>query len=67
MGAGRLEHGQAVIGCPLEQVTKIVAVGVEGPAAVAGQERHRDQLGLAGYERPDGRVQFRREVEDRHL
>lgn len=38
VGAGRLEHGHAVIGCPLEQVTKIVAVGVEGPAAVAGQE-----------------------------
>ncbi len=67
MGAGRPEHGQAVIGCPLEQVTKIVAVGVEGPAAVAGQERHRGQLRLVGYERPDGRVQFRREVEGCHL
>lgn len=67
MGAGRPEHGQAVIGCPLEQVTKIVAVGVESPAAVAGQERHRGQLRLVGYERPDGRVQFRREVEGSHL
>jgi hypothetical protein len=39
MGACGLEHRQVVIGGPLEEVAKIVAVGVEGPAAVAGQKR----------------------------
>ena len=37
MGASRLEDCQAVIGGPLEKVAEIVAVGIEGPAAVAGE------------------------------
>ena len=42
-------------------------VGVEYPAAVAGQECHGGQLGLVGWERPDSRVQFSREVKGCHL
>jgi hypothetical protein len=36
-----LEHGQVVIGGPLEQGPQIVAVGLQGPAATVGQEGHR--------------------------
>jgi hypothetical protein len=43
IGACGFQHGQAVIGGPLEQVAQIVAVSVEGPAVVARQERHRGQ------------------------
>ena len=35
-----------MIGGPLEEVAQIMAVGVEGPAALAGQERDGRQLGL---------------------
>jgi hypothetical protein len=51
MGAGRLKHCQAVIGCPLEKGAQIVTVGVEGPAAVAGQEGHGGEFGLVGRDR----------------
>jgi hypothetical protein len=67
MGTRGLLHDQAVTGGPWEQVAQIVAVSVEGPAAGGGQERHRGQLGLVGYERVERRIQFRREVEGCHL
>jgi hypothetical protein len=38
MGARSFQDRQAVICGPLEQVAQIVTVGVEGPAAVAGQK-----------------------------
>ena len=41
----RFEHSQVVISSPLEEVAKIVTVGVQGAAAVAGQKRDRCQLG----------------------
>ena len=55
MGSGGLQDRKAVVGCPLEQVAQIVTVGVEGSAAVAGQERHRGQLSLVDRERVEGR------------
>ena len=51
VGSGGLQHGKVVIGGPLEQVAQVVAVGLEGPAAVAGQERHRGQLVFVESER----------------
>ncbi len=44
-------HGQAVICRPLEQVAEMVAVGVEGPLAVAGEERHCGEFGLVRRDR----------------
>lgn len=58
MGASRLEHGQAVIGRPLEQVAQVVAVGVEGPPAVAGQKGYRREFCLVGDERLDRHVEY---------
>jgi hypothetical protein len=66
VGAGGFQNGQAVIGRPLEQVAQVVEVGVEGPAAVAGQERHRCQFGLIWHERLDRRIQLSREVRACH-
>jgi len=48
MGTGRFDHGQAVIGGPLEQVAQVVAVGVERPSAVSGEERYGGELGFIG-------------------
>jgi len=44
--AGCAEHRQPGIGCPLEVGAQIVAVGVQGAAVVAGQERGCGQLGI---------------------
>ena len=46
VGSRRGQHGQADIGRPLEEATKIVAIGVKGSAAVASKERSRSQLRL---------------------
>jgi hypothetical protein len=51
MGAGGLQYGQVVIGGPLEQSAQIAAVGLQGPAPVAGQERHYGQLVFVESER----------------
>jgi hypothetical protein len=39
VGAAGFEHGQTVVGRPLEQVAQIMAVSVERSTAVAGPER----------------------------
>jgi hypothetical protein len=44
--AGRLEDGQSDVGGPLEERAQIVAVGVQRPAVVTGQERSRGQFGF---------------------
>ena len=44
MDAAGFEHGQAVVGRPLEQVAQIMAVSVESATAVARQERDGCQL-----------------------
>lgn len=44
MSPRRVEHDEVVIGGPLEQVAKIVAVGVQGSAAEAGQKRDSCQV-----------------------
>ncbi len=44
--AGRAEYSQSDVGGPLEVRAQIVAVGVEGTVAIAGQERSRGQLGF---------------------
>ena len=46
LGAGRLEDGQAQVGGPLEEGEQVVAISVEGPAAVAGQEGDGSKLGF---------------------
>jgi hypothetical protein len=45
MSPGRFEHSQPMIGSPLEQVAKVVPVGVEGSSAVGGQKRDGCQFG----------------------
>jgi hypothetical protein len=48
-----------MIGGPLEQVAQVVAVGVQGPAAVASQEGHCRQLSFietVGLERSGDRL-----------
>ncbi len=44
--SGRGQYDQADIGRPLEESTKVVAIGVKGSAAVASKERSRSQLSL---------------------
>jgi hypothetical protein len=44
--SGRGQYDQADIGRPQEEATKVVAMGVEGAAAVASKERSRSQLRL---------------------
>jgi hypothetical protein len=46
VGSGRGQHGHADTGRPLEEATKIVAMGVKVSAAVASKERSRSQLRL---------------------
>ena len=48
MRPGRFEHRHAHLGGPGKEPAQIVAVGVKGPAAVAGQERRRSNLSFAG-------------------
>ena len=40
------EDVEAVIGGPLEEDPEVVAVRLEGPGAVAGQERRRVEVGF---------------------
>ena len=47
--AGGGEHLEAGVGGPLEEGAQVVAVSVEGPSLVAGQERSSGQLGLVGW------------------
>jgi hypothetical protein len=44
VGSGGLQHGGVVIGGPLKHGAHVVAVGLQGPAAVAGQKGDRCQL-----------------------
>ena len=46
MGPGGLEHGQSHIGAPLEKDAYVVAVGLKGASAVAGQVGNGCHLGL---------------------
>src|SRR5918995_6616452 len=46
----RLEHGDALVGGPLEEAAQIMAVRLEGSAAVAGKERDRSKLRLINLE-----------------
>jgi len=46
----RLEHGDPVVGGPLEEAAQVMAVRVERPAAVAGKERDRSKLRLIDLE-----------------
>jgi hypothetical protein len=47
VGPRRLEDVETDVGAPLEEGAQVVAVGLEGSAAVAGQERSRRHLGLS--------------------
>jgi hypothetical protein len=42
--AGRRKHGNVVVGGPLEEASQVLAVGLEGAAAVARQERRGSEL-----------------------
>src|SRR5919106_1622499 len=42
--ATRPEHGDALVGGPLEEAAQVVAIRLERPAAVAGKERNRSEL-----------------------
>ncbi len=44
VGAASFEHGQAVVGRPLEQVAQVMAVSNERATAVAGQKSHGCQF-----------------------
>jgi len=48
VGSGRVEHGEVLIGCPLEVVAQVVAVGLEGAPVVPGQECGSRYLGFVG-------------------
>jgi hypothetical protein len=43
-----VEHDQPGVGGPLEVGPQVEPIGLEGPAAVAGQERRRGELGAPG-------------------
>jgi hypothetical protein len=51
VGSGGRQHGQVVVGGPLEQAAQVVAVGLQSPAPVASQERHYGQLVFVESER----------------
>jgi hypothetical protein len=46
VGSGRRQRCYSMVAGPLEEPAEIVPVGVEGAAAVAGQERDRRQVSL---------------------
>jgi hypothetical protein len=55
-----LEHGDAVVGGPLEEAAQVVAVRLERPAAVAGKERDRSKLRFIELEPGPGHAYRRR-------
>ena len=46
MGSGGFEHGQTHVSAPLEEHPHVVAVGLEGTPAVAGEVGGRRHLGI---------------------
>jgi len=46
LGPGGLEDVEAAIGRPLEERPQVVAIGIQRPSLVAGQERRHRQLGF---------------------
>ena len=46
VGTLGIEDRQTGVGCPLEEAPQVIAVGIEGPAAVSGQVGHCCHLGL---------------------
>jgi hypothetical protein len=48
--ARRAQHLHGAVSCPLEVTTQVVAVGLGGPPAVAGEERHGGELRLIELE-----------------
>ncbi|HUP86228.1 MAG TPA: hypothetical protein VM143_11225 [Acidimicrobiales bacterium] len=50
LGAGSGEHLEAVVGCPLEEDTKVVAVCLERSGSVPGEESRGREVGFVdGY------------------
>jgi hypothetical protein len=66
--AGRREHGDVVVGGPLEEAAQVLAVGLKGTAAVARQERRRSELRLVEPSIGERRLQRRagRETDGAH-